>query len=339
MQEILIETLMTKEVIFAGAETKLKDAIALMRENAYSCLVVTNNKIPVGLITEQDIVRILEDIFEKSNISSYRVSDFMSFPTVVLKLEDTLFKALEIAQTMKISHIPVVDAKGEIAGLVTYANLIRAHFQIVEKQRKTVENAIAARTQELLMTNERLQKLALEDSLLCIGNRRAMEVDLDHTHETALRYNRAYSVVLFDIDYFKQYNDYYGHLQGDKLLKQVAGYLKESIRQPDRIYRYGGEEFLLLLPETTIENVPIMAQRLVAGIADLTIPHCKTPLEVVTISGGGGSGIAENNTNKLCWQDVLAEADRGLYRAKRNGRNQIVIDRMECSSLKPPLYG
>ncbi|MFQ5598359.1 MAG: diguanylate cyclase [Nitrospiria bacterium] len=331
MQDICVEKLMTKDITCVGPDMDLKEVVKLMRENTYSFLVVTNNKIPVGIITEQDIVRILDDFLEKSSTTFSRVSDFMSTPPVVLRLGTTLIEAFEVSQRLKIGHLLVVDASGEIAGLVTQSDLSRAHFQVVEKQRKTVENTIATRTKELLRTNEHFKMLALEDSLLCIGNRRAMEIDLEYTHETAKRYNRSYCIVLFDIDHFKQYNDYYGHLAGDKLLIQVAGYLKRSIRQPDRIYRYGGEEFLVLLPETSMDDVPALGQRLVTGIANLRIPHVKAPQEIVTVSGGIGSGASLDGT-KLSWREVLAEADRGLYHSKRNGRNQISIDRFEVSS-------
>jgi diguanylate cyclase (GGDEF)-like protein len=77
-----------------------------------------------------------------------------------------------------------------------------------------------------------------------------MELDLYHTHFAAARYQRCYAVVLFDVDYFKLYNDRYGHARGDKALQQISRFLKETIRKSDRVYRYGGEELLLLLPDT-----------------------------------------------------------------------------------------
>ncbi len=330
MRGICVEKLMSREVSCVEPETKLKEVIKRMRENTFSFLVVTNKKIPVGIITEKDIVCILDDLLEKPEISQFPISAFMSSPPVVLNADTTLIEAFEASQRMQASYLPIVDNSGEITGLVTQSDLSRAHFQMVEKQRMAVENTIAVRTQELLKTNEHFRLLALEDALLCIGNRRAMEIDLGCIHETAKRYDRTYSAVLFDIDHFKEYNDEYGHLAGDKLFIRIAGYLKQSIRQPDRIYRYGGDEFLVVLPETPIEDVPIMAQRLVTGLADLNLPHTKTPIGVVTISGGIGSGLSEKN-EKPSWRNVLEEADRGLYRAKGNGRNQIAFD---CSTVQ-----
>jgi len=331
MPGICVEKLMSREASCVAPESKLKDVIKLMRENAFSFLVVTQKKIPIGIVTEQDIVRILDDFLENPTISQSPISEFMSSPPVVLNADTTLIEAFEFSQRMQVSHLPIVDNSGEITGLVTQSDLSRAHFQIVEKQRMTVENTIAVRTQELLKTNEHFRLLALEDSLLCIGNRRAMEIDLGCIHETAKRYDRPYSAVLFDIDHFKEYNDCYGHLEGDKLLIRIAGYLKRSIRQPDRLYRYGGDEFLVLLPETSIDDVPIMAQRLVAGAADLNLPHAKAPMGGVTISGGIGAGLSGKD-DKASWRSVLEEADRGLYRAKGNGRNQIAFDRAKTTS-------
>jgi len=328
MEEMQVEALMTKKVCCIRPEMMLKDAIDLMRKNADSCLVITKDDLPLGLISEYDLVRILNEFLDYPHVSHYCVSKFMSSPPIILKLGDSIFDALTVAQSREIRYILVVDHKGAIAGLITQADLIRASLQMGGRQGDSDDMDSSTLTQNLIRTNAYLKMLALEDPLLRIGNRRAMEVDLDFTHELAKRYKRNYSVVLFDIDFFKRYNDCYGHVEGDNTLKAVAGYLKKSIRNPDRIYRYGGEEFLLLLPETPIKNAPIMAERLVKGIAHLAIPHCENPFKVVTISGGIGSAIEEAG-EKPTWKQVLEEADKGLYHAKKKGRNQIVV---ECAS-------
>jgi diguanylate cyclase (GGDEF)-like protein len=162
----------------------------------------------------------------------------------------------------------------------------------------------------------------MEDGLLGIGNRRAMEVDLEHTHAVALRYKHPYTVVLFDIDHFKLYNDHYGHLEGDACLKQVSQTLEEAIRKSDRLYRYGGEEFLLILPNTKHSGALILAKRLVENLYNEAIPHCKSPHNVVTISAGIASYSASNGNN-ISWKNVVEQADKSLYQAKSCGRNQV----------------
>ena len=161
------------------------------------------------------------------------------------------------------------------------------------------------------------------DALTGLGNRRAMEVDLEHTHVQAVRYNRSYAVALFDIDFFKLYNDHYGHKAGDDALRTVSGQLLSCIRKCDRLYRYGGEEILMLLPETSLYGALILVDRILAGFADLNIPHEKSSFGFVTLSCGVASQVEENGYDK--WEGLVDLADRGLYASKRGGRNRSTI--------------
>jgi diguanylate cyclase (GGDEF)-like protein len=156
-----------------------------------------------------------------------------------------------------------------------------------------------------------------------IGNRRAMEVDLDHTHSSALRYNQIYSLLLLDVDYFKLYNDSYGHQKGDEALKDIANIMKKHIRASDRLYRYGGEELLLLLPSTDAEEAYIVAKKLVSSVQDQAIPHRESPIECLTMSSGCTS-VCKNTQEKYShWEEAVEVADKALYRAKKGGRNRV----------------
>ena len=152
-----------------------------------------------------------------------------------------------------------------------------------------------------------------------------MEVDLTHTHASAIRYNQTYSVLLLDVDFFKRYNDHYGHQMGDEALIKVADIIKKQIRSSDRLYRYGGEELLLLLPHTSAEQSATVADKLVKSIQDSAIPHKKGPLGCLTISGGCSSVKKRQEENYSKWEQVVEEADRALYQAKTDGRNRAVI--------------
>jgi len=161
----------------------------------------------------------------------------------------------------------------------------------------------------------------MEDHLMCIGNRRAMEADLHHTHEQAIRNQQNYAVILFDVDYFKNYNDHYGHSAGDEALRKISAQLKSMTRGTDRLYRYGGEEILLLLSAANAEQTLGSAQRQILHFTGLNLPHEKSPFNKITISAGVGY-IAPQELKKKSWQDVVAEADKYLYEAKQAGRNQ-----------------
>lgn len=323
--DILVSSLMTANVTSTTADAELADVIQSMIDNRYSCMVVVENDMPVGIVTERDIVRLMGLFI--SDISKPQhpvlVDSVMSVPVATVTEDTTLFEALVISSAQKIRHLPVVNASGRLLGLVTQSDLAKAHFRIYEKQQEIIEHSVSQRTQELTQANEQLKSLSLVDSLTGLGNRRAMEVDLEHTHSQALRYNRSYSVALFDVDYFKLYNDNYGHKAGDAALRSISEHLIKSIRTCDRLYRYGGEEILLIMPETTLHGALILADRILASLADLKIPHEKSEHGVVTLSCGVASQVEVNGYNK--WEGLVDLADRGLYASKNSGRNRATI--------------
>lgn len=329
MKKILVDSLMSKKVVYTHPHAEVTEVARTMRDRSYSCLVVTEKNLPIGVITERDMIRILVDVLETPPSRLQRASEFMSSPPIVINERSPLFEALVVTQSQKIRHLPVVNDDGLLVGLVTQSDLAKAHRHLIEVQRDIVEHSVATRTRALREANKQLKALSLEDALLEIGNRRAMEVDLKHTHEAALRYQRPYSIALLDVDFFKLYNDHYGHAAGNRILQEVTAYLRSMIRKSDRLYRYGGEELLLLLPETQLAGAEVLARRLVEGLAECNIPHCKSPFKVVTFSGGIGCEELERGATDKTWQDVAARADRALYRARGNGRNQVAVEKLE----------
>jgi diguanylate cyclase (GGDEF)-like protein len=321
MQEILIKNIMTEDVRCVSAETALSQVIRVMKENRHSCMVITNSKTPVGIVTERDIVHHFADLIQKGQSHDPEVQSIMSRQLVTVRENTDLFEALVIARSNRIRHLPVVNNQNQLVGIVTYTDLVAAHFQVIEGQRDILERAVAHRTHELMEVNKKLQELSLEDPLLKIGNRRAMEVDLEHTHAAAQRYQRPYAIILLDVDHFKLYNDYYGHVAGDEVLKELGTFLRTEIRKTDRIYRYGGEEILILLPETSPDGAEALAQRLLDGLVEKGIPHELQPLKVVTMSGGI-SGFDKAAPHEP-WHEVVQRADCALFGAKTGGRNRI----------------
>ena len=247
----------------------------------------------------------------------------MSTPPCTVSNEQTLFDALVIARAESVRHLPVVNRSGKLVGLITQTDLARAHFEVIEAQQQAIERAIHERTEQLLAANAELQSLSMEDGLLHIGNRRAMEVDMEHTHARAARYNQTYTTVLLDVDFFKAYNDHYGHMAGDDALKQTASIVKSAIRKSDRIYRYGGEELLMLLPDTNPAGGEVLTQRILKALQDASITHCKSPYGVITMSAGIACYEPEQPDVPSEWREVVHAADLRLYQAKEAGRNRV----------------
>ena len=323
MKQVCVADLMNRSVVSTTVDARLSEVVHQMQLNRVSSMVVVEENRPIGIVTEKDLVRMLGYLMDKRCSKMSEVQDFMTESPAVVQQGTSIFDALVIAQSHGIRHLPVVDDKGQLCGILSYTDLARAYERIIEQQRKIIEQEVGVETQQLRQVNEQLKALSMEDALLGIGNRRSMEVDLSYTHNTSIRYHRPYSIVLYDVDYFKQYNDHYGHQAGDDALKIITGHIRCEIRKSDRLYRYGGEELLLLLPETSPEGAVVTAARIAHDLAERNIPHAQSPFGVLTMSGGISS--SKDTGQSSDWCDVVQLADRWLYQAKTDGRNQVCI--------------
>lgn len=176
-------------------------------------------------------------------------------------------------------------------------------------------------TDQLARANERLNELATTDALTGLYNRRALYAQLEREFERAQRYRRPLSVVMLDVDHFKQVNDTYGHQIGDRVLQLIGDVLRASIRSADFGARFGGEEFMVLAPETGRETVGVMAERIRTTVA-ATSAKAGDGVPKVTVS----LGVATTELVAATTHDELVRiADDALYQAKRGGRNRYVI--------------
>lgn len=175
---------------------------------------------------------------------------------------------------------------------------------------------------ELQEANEKLKLMVNIDGLTQIANRRCFDDSLQVEWQRHQREEMPLALLLIDIDYFKNYNDYYGHQQGDDCLIQVAQTLaKVPKRATDLVARYGGEEFAIILPNTNEENALIVAELVRETIATLNIPHAQSHItKHLTLSLGVASVIPTLDLNR---EDLIAQADQALYTAKKQGRNTV----------------
>ena len=308
---------MTEKVASVNPATPLREVAAQMAELRLSCIVVVEENRPIAVVTERDMTRIASHLLGGGNEQALR--DVMSPGIVTLNIEASCNDALEHIHVNGIRRMVIVEDDGKLAGIATRSDLLRAHAQDLEFQKNNLEIAVAKRTQELQKLNERLMALSLIDPMLNIGNRRSMNEELLKISERARRYERPYSIALIDVDNFKSYNDNYGHLFGDDALVEVAAALKKAVRNADSVYRYGGEEFLVLLPEVGVQGAEIAGEHMRIAIEKLKIEHAFTGNGVLTAS----FGVAEENLESPDSKAVIDRADAALYKAKENGRNQV----------------
>lgn len=186
---------------------------------------------------------------------------------------------------------------------------------------QVADSSTSMKREKILRSHsEILKKEAVTDSLTGICNRRFFDAHYEIAVAEAKRQKHPLSIFMIDIDFFKLYNDHYGHIAGDNIIKQIANTLKSQLsRATDVIARYGGEEFVLIMPHLPREAAEQFAEKLRSAVFNLAIPHVKShSFNQVTVSIGLCSGIPENDNNPL------NKADTALYQAKQNGRNQYI---------------
>lgn len=202
---------------------------------------------------------------------------------------------------------------------------IRYHSQSYQAalQRDEAYRALRESQSKLAAANLELQRLASHDGLTGVANRRYFDQILDSEWRRAMREDSWLALVMLDVDFFKRYNDGYGHQVGDQCLKRIAEAARGCLRRPaDLLARYGGEEFAAVLPNTKPEGALLIAERMRQAVADLGIEHAHSPLgQKVTASVGVAVMRPERGAESTM---LVAAADKALYDAKQTGKNRVI---------------
>ena len=312
-----IRDFMIKQVASVPIDTPLSVVANKMRDDRLSCLMVVTDGIPQGIVTERDLTRLAASLLAGDSPGS--LSELMTTNLITLNEDEDCDEAVSVLRTHKIRRLVVVDDEGKTSGLITRTDLLKAHSYKIEQQKEGLEIRVKERTKELEALNSKLKELTITDPMLGVGNRRAMDDALADLFERTKRYKRPYSVALVDVDHFKQYNDNYGHQKGDEVLISIAQSIKKTIRITDSVYRFGGEEFLVLLPEVGIQGGYMAAEHIRHAIEELNIEHSHAPRGFVTSS----FGVAEESIRNPDQLHTISCADQALYVAKENGRNRV----------------
>ncbi len=202
--------------------------------------------------------------------------------------------------------------------------LARANVEL-ERYSTHLQSMVAERTAQLAEANEELRRLATSDPLTGLANRRRFAEFIEGEWRRAHRFRRPLAVIMADIDYFKAYNDRYGHQAGDACLRRVAAVLAAVAHRPgDLVARWGGEEFVAALAETPLDTAAAVAERMRTAVAEASLPHTGSPFGRVTLSLGVAAPIPSDTAS---WEEAVAAADRALYEAKAAGRNRVTVAR------------
>ncbi|MBF0381825.1 MAG: diguanylate cyclase [Magnetococcales bacterium] len=289
-------------------------------------------------ILQQALIDDAKIIFATSGKRALELASSEKPDLILLDIIMPEMDGYEVCKTLKndneTKNIPVIfitamdEVKDETKGLGMGAiDYITKPFSRAVVQAR-VRNHLDYKRQK-----DMLEQLCSIDGLTEIPNRRSFDQRLEQELRRNLRTKTPLSLVIMDVDHFKPYNDNYGHAEGDRCLKKVALALSGSLeRSGDFVARYGGEEFAAIFPDTGVEGLHKMSEKMRAAIVSENIPHAHSKTEkFVTMSVGG---ITIDPTNSSSPDKLIEAADKNLYNAKESGRN-----RCSLSEYKPPQEG
>ena len=273
-----------------------------MMNGSFDNVVVVENMKPIGILTTKDVMNLIK---QKSNLDVV-VEKYMSFPVDTIGKDSSIKVALEF---LKRKHY---KRDGCLSGIITQKELISLTYSRWAILMKEYHEELHEINIMLENKNRKYETLASTDSLTGLYNRYKFSELYLTSYTTMIQRHNDMSLIILDIDFFKKVNDIYGHNTGDAVLVQVAHTLLKTLRNIDIVCRWGGEEFLILLPTASLDNTCILAEKLRVNIEQLQIDG----VNGVTISLGV-SQVREGEE----MQESIDRADKALYLAKKSGRN------------------
>ena len=299
---------MGRRMKWVKKEIVTSELLSDMMHSSFDNVVVVEDMKPIGILTTKDVMNLIKN---KSDLN-LDISHYMSSPVDTISRCSSIKIALEFLKEKHYKRVVVVDDDGCLSGIITQKELISLTYSRWAILMKEYHEELHEINSMLENQNKEYEMMASTDSLTGLYNRyKFSELYLTSYKTMAQRHNDM-SMILLDIDFFKKVNDIYGHNCGDSVLVQVAHTLLKTLRNIDIVCRWGGEEFLILLPTASLANASILAQKLRENIENLELDRVGS----ITIS----LGVAQVNEGEEM-QTTIDRADKALYLAKNSGRN------------------
>ncbi|NOQ30555.1 MAG: diguanylate cyclase [Helicobacteraceae bacterium] len=304
---------MNKNVQKISKDSSTKDALEGMAENNYDCVVVLEGKLPIGILTTKDIMNLIKN---RPNLDS-DVSEYMSTPVESLDENSSIKEAINFMQVKHFKRIVTTNSDGEFTGLILQKELISLSYSRWAILMKQYSSELSEINTLLEDKSKKFEKMASIDQLTGLYNRYKFTELFVLEYHTMVQRDNKMSLIMLDIDHFKKINDRYGHNIGDTVLLQLSNILLRHLRNVDIIGRWGGEEFLILLPTAEIENAKKLAEKLRLSIEEYDMDN---NLKITT--SFGVTEIKQGDDIK----SAVKRADDALYEAKAKGRNCVVVN-------------
>jgi diguanylate cyclase (GGDEF)-like protein len=293
------------------ADWILADVIHHLSKMEDSIIVVEEGK-PVGVITAKDIFAIVTS----GKGTHHPLSHYMVSPVITTSWNSSISDALLQVRDLHIKRAIVVGEEGNVVGVVTQSELIGYAYgswiNLMNNHTAELHELVGI----LKEKNKSLERITLTDGLTGLGNRRLLQQQMEEEIERMRRYNAdAFSLVVIDVDRFKDVNDTFGHLVGDEVLKAIANEMNGLVRKSDLAVRWGGEEFAVLLSSTPLSAAVVFANRLRSLVEGRLFADGAR----ITISAGVGEYAPDEDEHTF-----FHRVDRALYQAKAKGRNRVM---------------
>ena len=299
-------------------DTSIIQAIRLMKDNnSDSIIIINSEQKPIGIFTTKDFINL---IHLNSNLQK-PIGLYMTTPICTLNEHSTISEAIDFMRDKHFKRIVVTNDNNEMMGILTQKELLRLIYNKWVDFIKEEGDKISKINEELLSNATKLEEKASFDFLTKLYNRRKFNSFLEYEISKANRYKEQYlSLLLIDIDFFKHVNDTHGHLVGDYILQELSKILTICSRATDIVARWGGEEFVVMLPQTNIEQAFLVGEKLRATIEK----HKFDTVKHITCS----IGVSQFHKNED--KDTLFKrVDSALYKAKKCGRNRVEMELIE----------
>lgn len=307
------EILLTSHIKQAFVITPASEVARMMDSILYDCVVVDEEESPVGIVTTKDIIRMLgndEDL-------SKPISEYMSTPLQTVRYDVSIKEALDFIQKKHFKRIIVTNYDERIIGQITQEEIVAKVYSKWAENMRDNDTQLREVNKLLEARAIKYEELSIMDNLTGIFNRSKFELELRNEIKRVQRYNTdTFSLVFFDIDHFKSINDNFGHLEGDNVLREIAKLVEINLRGTDTLARWGGEEFVIIMPFTPLDLARIVAEKFRNTITEADFDV----VSKITCS----FGISEFKEDDTA-QSIILRADKAMYMAKENGRNRVEV--------------
>lgn len=313
LESLQISTIFEKKYGYKSfsPSTAMSEVLSFMKDSLSDCVIIQEEKQAIGILTSKDIIKFIGEGINPSVV----VSDVMSTPIEMLSEKVSIHEGLEYLRSRHFKRIVVTNDEGSVVGIVTQQDLIARTYlkwsQLMQDHFKQFEEI----TQILQQKNRHLTQLATKDSLTEIHNRHMFAELFSQELSNAKRQVTQLSLMMIDLDHFKQVNDTYGHNIGDYVLKNFVASVVATVREADLFARWGGEEFVLLLRNTGCEEAYHVGEKIRNMIESTSFDD----VGQITCSIGITEVSCEDTLH-----NAVERADNALYAAKNMGRNRTI---------------